>query len=282
MTVMGTSTYARVVASAMPFWRLEITNWGNRQTNADANSLEYVADPINGGGQVLVIGPESTVDTVLVAYQDLSLTPQMLIKLNQDIATFPPGTTNLIMQSVSVARPGVLLPGPLRVRAAQSSMYADAYYRDGDAAAYPFGGAELLFERPVLQLYVYPALPQLFIPHRRADMIRSTVTKASAATGVETLVGVWPVAGRKAKAVYVRATDQLEATIRVGMISSYVAGSVASPLPQMVEDTLATAAVTPTVQASFSAPQLCQYLAVYYTWTSGDGNLITNLTASDE
>lgn len=282
MTVMGTSTYARVVASAMPFWRLEISNWGNRQNNADANSLEYVEAPINGGGQVIVIGPESTVDTVLVAYQDLSLTPQLLAKLNEDIETFPPGTTNLIMQSVSVTRPGVLLPGPLRIRAAQSSMYADAYYRDGDATAYLFGGAESLFERPLLQLYIYPALPPLVVPHRRADMIRSTVTEASAATGVETLVGIWPVAGRKAKAVYVRATDLLEATIRVGMISSYVAGSVASPLPQMVEDTLATATVTPTAQASFSVPQLCQYLAVYYTRTSGDGNLITNLTASDE
>lgn len=266
----------------MPFWRLEISNWGNRQTNADANSLEYVAAPVNGGGQVIVVGPDSTVDTVLVAYQDLSLTPQVLVKLNNDIDTAAPGSINLIMESVSVVRPGVLLPGPLRIRAAESSMYADTYYRDGSSTTSPFGGGEPLFERPQLQLYVYPSLPQLFVPHRRADMLRSALTAASADVGAETLIGIWPVAGRKAKTVYVRATDTLEATIRVGMISGYVAGTVAVPLPRMVEDTLTTAAITPTAQASFSVPQLCQYLAVYYTRTAGAGNVVTNLTASDE
>lgn len=282
MTVQGTSTYARVVTSGMPFWRLEISNWGNRQTNADANSLEYVDAPINGGGQVIVIGPDSTVDTVLVVYQDLSLTPQLLAKLNADIATFPPGTLNLIMESVSVVRPGVLLPGPLRIRAAEPSMYADTYYRDGSSTTSPFGGGEPLFERPRLQLYVYPSLPALFVPHQRADMLRSTVTAASADVGAETLIGIWPVAGRKRKAVYFRVTDTLEASLRVGLISGYVAGTVGAPLPQMVEDTLSTAALTATTQASMASETPCQFLAAYYTRTAGAGDVVTNLFASDE
>ena len=280
MTVQGTSTYASVVTSGMPFWRLEISNWGNRETNADANSLEYVDAPVNGGGQVIAIGPDSTVDTVIVAYQDLSMTPQLLTKLNIDIDSFPPGTLNLIMESVSTVRPGVLLPGPLRVRAAQSSMYADTYYRDGDATTSPFGGGEPLFERPQLQLYVYPSLPGLSVPHRRSDMLRSTVTTAAGVT--ETLIGIWPVAGRKTKAVYFRVTDTLTANVRVGLISGYVAGTAGSPLPRMVEDTLNTAAVTATAQASMSSAVPCQYLAAYYTRTGGAGDVITNLIASDE
>lgn len=282
MTVQGTSTYARVVTAGMPFWRLEISNWGNRQTNADANSLEYVDAPVNGGGQVIVIGPDSTVDTVIVAYQDLSLTPQVLAKLNNDIATASPGFINLIMESVSVVRPGVLLPGPLRIRAAEPSMYADTYYRDGSSTTSPFGGGEVLFERPQLQLYVYPSLPALFIPHRRVDMLRSVQTTASADVGAETLIGIWPVAGRKRKAVYFRVTDTLEASLRVGLISGYVGGTAGVPLPRMVEDTLSTAALTATTQASMSSEVPCQYLAAYYTRTAGAGDVITNLIASDE
>lgn len=283
MSVTSKSTYAQSIASGMPFWRLQITNWGNRGVNADTNSLEYIAAGV-GSAQQIVMGPDSTADEVLIVYNDLSYTPQLLAKQNADInASFPPGDTSDIIVTIGIHKPGAMLPGPLRIRTAYSTQFYDTYYRDGDPNPSNFGGAEPLFERPTLQLLVYPEPPTVPIFAKRSDMYRNAAPDADSDVGEEQLIGIWPVMGRSCKSVYFRATGDLVGTVRVGGISTYIATS-GGVVNNVVEDTvsggIAVNAVTG-VQASITTGRPMQFLAAYVTRTSGAGTIITNLVASD-
>jgi hypothetical protein len=276
MTVQSIATYAGAIESGMPFWRLQISNWGNRGATTDANSLTYVAAAIKGA-QYVVIGPDSTADEVNVAYNDLAIQ-------NTAFAVPNPGVLNQISMTVGINRPGVILGGDLTIRTAISTMFGDTYFRDGVAAAQTFGGAQPLFEAPNLQLLFYPQLPTAVPLPKRNDMYRSFETNATGDVGAETLIAIWPIMGRTKQAVFFRATGTLVGTIRVAVISSFVGNTVGAPTVRPAEDTVAAALAidaTTGVQASSEPNRLAQYISLYYTRSAGAGTIISNLIASD-
>lgn len=260
MAITSRNTYAESVAAGMPFWRLDITTWGNTATGADPNSLQYTAAAV-GSAQYLVIGPDSTADIVTASYRDNA--DNFVAK-----GSTPPS------MSVGIVRPGVVLPGALIIDAYTSTLFGDTYYRDGDPNEHPFGGTEPLCEQPTLQLLAYTTTPANPVYPKRNDMYRTTTVEL--AGGGEQLVRIWPVMGRSCKAVYMRATGTAVATIRVGAITT---GNAGAP----IEDTVTTADVNAVtgVQESIITGRPMQWLAVYATLTAGAGNLNVNLIAQD-
>jgi hypothetical protein len=275
MAVTSLSTYAAAIAAGNAFWRLQITNWGNRETGADANSIQYVEAPVQGV-QYLAIGPDSTADEVIITYADPSLAQRAFTVPN-------PGFLNAISMTIGITKPGIVMPGPLTVRTALSTQFGDAYIRDGNPASQPFGGTEALFEAPTLQLLAYPETPTVPVSNKRNDMYRSSQVASAGDVGVEQLIGIWPVMGRSCKSIYFQGTGTLAASVRVGGIATYVLTSVGLPVPRTIEDTVGTATVDATTgtQASLSTGRPMQWLAAYMTRTGGAGSMTTILTASD-
>jgi len=273
MAVVSLSTYRGALAAGDPFWRLQITNWGNRETGADANSIMYT-DARVGGAQYVTIGPDSTADEVILDYSPAAITQQAFIVPN-------PGVTNQRSLTIGITRPGVMLPGELTIRTAYSTQFGDAYIRDGNPAGVPFGGLEPLFEAPQLQLITYFSVPTVPTLPKRCDMYRSRTTPAVA--DGEGLIGIWPVMGRSCKALYFRATNDLVATVRVGAISVFMGTSLGLPVNTPVEDTVTTASLNATtgVQESIITGRPMQWIAAYYTRTGGAGSIVTNLIAQD-
>jgi hypothetical protein len=274
MSIQSLVTYQQALAAGDTFWRLQISNWGNRETGADANSIQYTGAV--DGAQYVTIGPESTADEVIVGYSAPST-------FNRAFTIPNPGFQNQISMTVGITRPGVMLPGPLTIRTAMSTQFCDSYFRDGNPIVQNFGGLEPLFEAPSLQLLVYPYVPTMPALPKRADLYRHAQTSADADVGDETLIAIWPVMGRSCKALYFRATNDLVATIRVGAISYFTQTVVGNPSPRAVEDTVATADINATtgVQESIITGRPMQWVAVYYTRTSGTGFINTNLIAQD-
>lgn len=279
MSIQSNFLYSQAVGAGLPFWRLEITNWGNRGAGADADSIAYTK-PIKDSAAAIVIGPDSTVDQVIVGYNEV---------LNPGIAyVIPaPGNLNQISMTVGVKRPGFRLSGPLSVRTSYSTQFTDIYNKDGSPTNLPFGTAEPLFEAPRLQLLVYPTPPKVPIERRRNDMYRTVQTLVNGDIGAEELIGIWPVMGRGCKSLYFKAvnTGDLVATVRVGGIVDYVTTQVGLPSIRQVEKTVNNATLT--VNAATGVTAQCttgrpmQWIAAYVTRVSGTGLLDTVLIAED-
>jgi len=255
----------------MPFWRVEVTNWGNRETGADATSLLYPVAPTRGGAALIVVGPDSTVDQAIVNYNTGTAAPTAPV----------PGVLDAVSMTLGLQRAGYQIPGPMQFRTAFSSMFGDTYVKDDGSAGAGLLGTNPVFEAPRLQLLVYER-PALYAPPtRRNAMYRSAVVTATA--GEQTLA-IWPVMGRLAKSVTFRATGTLVANVRVGLITDYVAtsGGVASARPiETTEFTGAIAAATGNqVGKRITAP--AQFLVAYFTLTGGAGDVVCNLVASDD
>lgn len=278
MSVLSLKSYREALAAGDTFWRLEISNWGNRGTGADATSIAYPAaegTPIDGA-QYITIGPDSTADEAIITYQPPSSFNTLF--------TFPsPGINNQVSMSIGITRPGVMLPGELFVRTSLSTQFTDEYYRDGNPTVQAFGGIEPLFEAPRLQLLMYPFVPTMPAFPKRADMYRTMETNANADVGAETLIGIWPVMGRSCKALYFRATGTLVTAIRVGAVVDYVTTQVGLPVARPAEDTVQTANISAVsgVQESIITGRPMQWIAAYYTRTSGAGFINTQLIAQD-
>lgn len=273
MTVTSLYTYSQVLAAGYPFWRLQITNWGNRGAGADSDSIDYTGS-IEAGAAAVMIGPDSTVDEINLAYYSTLIGPAVSI-LN-------PGSLNQLEFTVGVKRPVFNIPGPLAVGTSFSTMFTDTYFKDGDPAAQNFGTAEPLFEAPELQLLFYPTVPPLPPVPKRNDMYRSRQTAGGAGTS-ETLIGIWPVMGRSCKSLYFRATGDLVANIRVGGIIDVVSTSVGVPVSRAVEDTIGTAAISGVtgVQESITTGRPMQWISAYFTRVSGTGFINSVLFAED-
>lgn len=275
MSVVSLNSYDAVAKTRYPFWRLEITNWGNRGSNADTTSLVYPAGGdrqagpnIPGGGQLIMIGPDSTVDEFIVDYNEL-LTP----------GTWGPPSPGVLSQqsfTVGIHRPIVGVPGPMIYRVSPSGQYGDTYIKDGVTGNAQLG-TNAVFESPRLQVITYIQPPSVLPFYtKRADMVRSLNEIIEDAGGAEETMGIWPVMGRRAMAVYVRASGTLEATVRVGRI--------AATSTRIQEETVASGAVNGTTAAQFCAvtSKPASFLALYATWTAGVGGIIATMIASDE
>lgn len=280
MTIQSSFLYAQAVGAGLPFWRLQISNWGNRGAAADADSIVYT-QPMKDSAAAIYIGPDSTVDEVIVNYN------QILPTAPANPVFGPGDQRGQDSMTVGIRRPGIRLPGPLGIRTAYSTMFTDIYNKDGSAANLPFGTAEPLFEAPKLQLLVYPSPPKVLPERRRADMYRSSQTLVNGDAGEEELIGIWPVMGRACKSLYFKATNtgDLVATVRVGGIVDYVTTQAGVAQPRVIEKTVNTATLT--VNAATGVTAQCttgrpmQWIAAYVTRISGTGFLETNLIAED-
>ena len=277
MTVLSVLTFPEALDRKIPFWRLEITNWGNRQTGAasDGTSLNYPGSgaALESGAQLITIGPDSTADEVIVNYNPF---------LFNTAFTVPnPGFLNQLSMTVGLGRPGQMIPGAMSFRTALSTQFGDTYIKDGTTGNANFGTAPE-FEAPTLQLLVYPQMPTVPVVAKRNLMYRSVSPVVVA--GAEQLLAIWPVMGRSCKVVYFRATGTLAANVRVGLISSYVGTSAGVPVFRPVEDTAQTGAVSAATATQFRCATTtpCQWLAVYATLTGGAGSIVANLIASDD
>jgi len=276
MTVQSLFLYSQIVGDGLPFWRLQISNWGNRGVGADATSVAY-NQPIKDSAAAIVVGPDSTADEVIVNYNNV-LQASALVVPN-------PGDLNQISQTVGITRPGLHLPGPLGIRTAYSTQFTDGYFKDGDPTVNPFGTLEPLFEAPNLELFLYPRPPKVPIFSKRNAMYRSRQPAAGVDVGVETLIGIWPVMGRACKSIYFQATNDLVATVRVGGISAFITTQVGLPVARTFEKTVNT--VTLTINGTTGVTAQCttgrpmQWIAAYYTRVSGTGFINTNLIAED-
>lgn len=265
MAVTSPFTLQEAVSLGHMFWALEITNWGNLGTGADANSLVYTGSITHTAGMIAV-GAESTVDQAVVTYTP----PQFVGKT--------PITPNTF---VGLECPGIVLPAPITVGAGLTPLFADTYLRDGNATPQAFGGAEPLFEAPFLQLMFYlqaPGVNGQFPATRRGTMIRRVAPVVPNAGTTETLLGIWPVMGRSKLAVYFGAAGNLVADVRVGVIpGEYALGEPPA------EETAGTGTVNATTGANAAVfpTQSCAFLAAYYTRTSGTGALRVKVVASD-
>lgn len=268
MTVFATPNSQSIIGG-MPFWRLQISNWGNVGTGADANSVQYVDGPVSSA-QYVVIGPDSTADEVVIGYDDNAL------------AFGNTGSSPLILGreqfTIGIVRPGAMLPGPLTVIATIATRFGDVYFKDGDPAAQPFGLTAPRFQPPEIQLLFYNVVPS--VPtYTKRSMLHRTVFEAAGAVGVETLFGIWPVMGRSCKSVYFRATGTAVASVRVGGITA--SRTVGPPL--LFETTVATNTINANtgVNASISTDRPMQWLAAYATTTAGAGAIQVEMTAQD-
>lgn len=283
MTVRSLNTYAQAVQSGYPFWRLEIDNWGNRQTGADATSLVYPANgnnmgPINipGGAQLIAIGPDSTADQLIVDYNQI-LTPGTFTPPN-------PGNLNQQSMTIGVNRPGIQVPGPMIFRTSYSTMYGDIYIRDGIPGNVPLG-TNPVFESPSLQVFTYTRVPPAIPPLKRVDMYRSINTIIEDQGGEEEVLAIWPVMGRKWIGIYVRASGTLQADIRMGRVTDYV-NTAAGPVAQFrpVEKTVVTASVSGSgaTQSCMATSKPCQFITLNAIWQSGVGGIVATMIASDD
>ena len=273
MAVVSALTSNQAVQAGLPFWRLQISNWGNRQTGADTTSLRYpAAGNVDMSPQLVSIGPDSTADEVLLEYNGYD---------NLAYTIPNPGVLDQETISVGLQKPGVFVPGPFRLRTSFSTQFSDTYVKDGVPGATPFGTAPT-FEAPTLQLLVYPnGSPITPVLPRRNLMYRSVLTEGTA--GEQTL-GIWPVMGRMCKSIYMRATGSLVATVRIGLISAYEATSAGVVQPRVVEKTVGTGTINGTTAVAYARGTAlpAQWLAAYATVTGGAGFIAANLIASDE
>ncbi len=275
MTIVSPFTYAESIGAAAPTWQLDITKWGNRGAGGVVGDLAYTGS-IPGGVQAVAIGPDSTVSEVIIDHNLVGAV---------GFATTTPTPGQIIAGSltVGVGAPAGPLAGPLAVRTAMQGQYADAYFVDGDPVAKNFGGLAALFEVPKLSLIFYsPTARNIVIPTVRAPLIRRFKAANMGATA-KTLVGIWPVSGRKNIRVSVAARGGAAAAdVFVGLISYVVdteAGVPAFSATEVLSNAIAVSGVTGAMGA-FVSTAPCQYLAVYYTRT-GVGDLDGEVFATD-
>lgn len=276
MTIVSPFTYNETLGNNADIWTLQISNWGNRGAAGIAGDVTY-SGSIPAGVQAVAIGPQSTVSEVII---DCDLVgPRVLVQ-----ATPVPGALLLNSLIAGVGAPLGPLAGSLTVRTAMQGQYGDTYIRDNATGTSAFGDAEPLFESPSLQLVFYGGRARAAsFGHRRAPMIRrATLTVPDAGTAQE-LVAIYPVSGREAKYITVRATGTLIGVVNIGLIGYIVTTPVATPVILSAEDLSANVAVNGVTGAagSFSSSVPCQFLAVYFTRTSGLGDVQTIFTAID-
>ena len=277
MAVTSVLTLDEALQKGLPFWRLQISNWGNRQTGADATSLRYPASgTLTTSPQLVAIGPDSTADEALLEYNPYS---------NTAFLAPNPGALDQETISIGLQKPGVFVPGPISVRTAFSTQFTDTYVKDGTPGNAAFGTSSV-FEAPTLQLLVYPAgSPITPVFAKRNLLYRSTSVDTTAfVLGTEVPIAYWPVMGRGCKAIYMRATNTLVANVRIGLISTYEATNVGVVSPRIVEKTVGSGAINGNTAVSYARGTGLpgQWLAVYITPTAGAGFVQANLVASDE
>lgn len=282
MTVVSLNSYAEARKAGLPWWRLEITNWGNRQTGAAATSLIYPASGsinapgpwIPGGAACVAIGPDSTVDEMIVDYNQV-LTPGTW-------STPDAGDLNQTSMTVSYGRPGILLPGPMVYRAAYSSMFGDSYIKDGVTGTADLG-TNAVFEAPRLQVLTYFKPPAVPPATKRADMYRSFRTTMDGSAGEKTFA-IWPVMGRRSMTVFLTAQGTLVANVRVGAIVDYCATVASALSARPTEETILSGTVNATTAAQLrvASGKPAMFLAVYGTYTSGVGLVNCTMIATDD
>lgn len=277
MAVTSVLTLDEALQKGLPFWRLQISNWGNRQTGADATSLRYPASGrINVSPQLITIGPDSTADEALLEYNPYY----------DGAFTVPnPGVLDQETISIGLQKPAAFTPGPILVRTAFSTQFTDTYVKDGTAGNAAFGTSSV-FEAPTLQLLVYPSgSPITPVFAKRNLLYRSTSFDTTPLVlGTEVPIAYWPVMGRGCKAIYMRATNTLVANVRIGLISTYEATSGGAPSPRIIEKTVGSGVINGVTAVSYARGTALpgQWLAVYITPTAGVGFAQANLVASDE
>lgn len=278
MAIQSIHTYKEVRSSFGPWWRLEVSNWGNRGALADTTSIVAPIDnPPDGGAAAIFIGPDSTADQVIVNYVDPVPPPFATLFPN-------PGVLNQLRMTCGINEPFVDVPGPYFFSTAFSTQFTDLYFKDGVTAAQAFGTANPAFEAPLLQVISYLTPPTTPPSGKRNTMQR--VRSTAAIGGQEATVAIWPVMGRKKISVYMRVDGTLVANPRIGAIADFVNTSLGLPAPVQFEDTISPAAVgaldaTTGAQFSFTTEQPMQWIAVYATQTAGAGTIFATLIASD-
>lgn len=272
MTVTSPYVYAQA-APYFPYWWLNMTRWGNRGASSMAEELAYQGSIAGGVGGV-AIGPDSTVPEAIIGFNSLGPTFAQLAPA--------PGEVQEGTLTVGVNAPAGPLAGPLTVRTAMQGQFSDAYMRDGATVVSNFGALEPLFEMPKLSLIFYmPTTRAPLVPATRAPMIRPFDVVMGA--GAVTLVAIWPVSGRRRMMVSARSYGTAAGNFFVGRISYAVDTIVGVASPRYSEDLSNANAIDATsgVQAAWSSQDPCQFLALYYTKTGGNGNLQGVMTALD-
>ncbi len=272
MTVISPYTYAQAAAFS-PYWQLEVTRWGNRGASSVPGELAYqgvIGGPVAG----VAIGPDSTVAEAIVGFNSVGPTFATTAPSPGEVQ---PGTL-----SVGVNAPAGPLAGPLSVRVAMQGQFADGYVRDGGTSVSNFGALEPLFEMPKLSLMFYmPTTRALLAPATRVPMTRSFDVVMGA--GAVTLVAIWPVSGRKRMNVRARAYGTAVGSFFVGQISyqvDTVLGVAAPAYAEVLSPANAVSGVSG-AQAVWSSDVPCQFLALYYTKSGGNGDLQGVMTAVD-
>jgi len=275
-SVLTRSTYPQAIQAQAPWWRLDISGWG-----LYTDTFNNYYPPLNGstpvpkltsGAMIATIGPDSTVDQVLVGYDD---------PITHDIEGIAfPGTLGIYRFTIGYNRPSPIIPGPMRFASARSTIYNTTWQADG------VGSVTMApLEAPYLQMFLYQAAPGV-VPYQevRADFLREF---SVADTGLSTALPqvIYPVAGRRCVNVYAYCTGTLVADIKVGRLAWYNEDLASPPFAINVgiEKVFATGTANATTHVNFqsSTNNPGQFVTVWGAKNAGAGNLVIIVVASD-
>lgn len=249
----------------LPYWRLRIQNWGNVGTTADPDRGSILYPPVAiVGGEPLTKPPNAT---ALVAIGSFSSVDSVIVNSLKPVPINV--SPNGIQQIASVGQPVIVAPGPVYIQS-HTQLYGDFYFADGDPVQRAWGpnitGSR--FIEPILELLFYFSMPTN-VPTSRGPFkqVRSQALGATA----DTIVGAYPISGRRRTSLFVRVTDTAIATVRVGLVLTDV------------EDTIGTGTANAVTGAtlSFVTTQPASFLTVYYTLTAGAGGIFTEVISED-
>ena len=180
------------------------------------------------------------------------------------------------------------LAGPLNITDDAINQYDDAYVKALSNTVRPFGGAETLFEPPVLEVDFFLKPPTGPLPTTRNPMARF-IRVPDAGTivpgGGEALIAILPVFGRKGINVQARAFgaggNNIAGTIRLGSIT-FQSGFNPPHCSEVTVASLTIDSATGKTCALISG-NLSQYIAIYQTVTGDPGcHIAVQVLADDD
>ncbi|MGH7176262.1 MAG: hypothetical protein ACREJC_02675 [Tepidisphaeraceae bacterium] len=266
-----------------------LTNWGNRGATADINSLQF---PVAGQQDLssiaaIAIAPRSEVDRCVIRF-----TP------GPTLVYIPAVPQNYLLRDdefeVSVNAPALVsTPGPITIRAHETSWFSDTYVPFNAVTDVAFGGAQSKFRLPTLRLLLYfrtpigvPARAPFYFPDgSNITNFLPGATLAVGAVSTEQLLCIVPMSGRghvqfsarpAPGAVFPATTDAIVSLRYTAIDVMNIDGIFATnnTCERQLGQTLGVDAATGKI-ADFAQPITAQYFAVYFTIVSMTGNPAT-------
>jgi len=232
MAIVSTLTLEEALARGLQLWPVVFDKWGDMGAGSTFSSISLPTTSIFGAA----IMPGSSVHAVKIAYEPRFGVVTPVTDVLQD--------NEIILTSGCPLR--AALPGGITVKPIAQERYGDVVFTDVGGTM-PFGSAEPLFRPPVLRMMFFlNAGVQVDIGRRSVD-VRENIS-ATLAVGVEQLVTVLPISGKKHLRI-MGSAGASNVSMRITGVSGTVRFGVPSP-DQLVEFPLTTLAVPPSSRTS--------------------------------